>query len=170
MPRSRIVKASTARRRRLMTSVEMKELAPRACKNCLKDGIPEQCRVDTGYDKCIECQRLGRDCDLSPFNPAKWSRLQIRRDKLRSEFLEAFAQTKEASSRFQESYAKIERLQKQLDFLEAKKREMVEAEVRNIADVEREEIAAGEGPEEPLSAFLAGSSSEGFELPEGWES
>ena len=47
---------------------------------------------------------------------------------------------------------------------------MMKAEVRNIADVEREEIAAGEGPEEPLSAFLAGSSSEGFELPEGWES
>ena len=46
----------------------------------------------------------------------------------------------------------------------------MKAEVRNIADVEREEIAAGEGPEEPLSAFLAGSSSEGFELPEGWES
>ena len=169
MSRSRIAKASTARRRRLMISVEMRELASRACKNCLKDDTPGQCRVGTGYDKCIECQRLGRDCDLSPFNSAKWSRLQIRRDKLRSEFLEAFAQTKEASSRFQESYAKVERLHKQLDFLEAKKREMMKAEVRNIADVEREEIAAGEGPEEPLSAFLAGSSFEDFELFEGWE-
>ena len=46
----------------------------------------------------------------------------------------------------------------------------MKAEVRNIADVEREEIAAGEGPEEPLSAFLAGFSFESFELPEGWES
>ena len=169
MSRSRIVKASTARRRRLMTFVKMRELASRACKNCLKDDISEQCRVDTGYDKCIECQRLGRDCDLSPFNPAKWSRLQIRRDKLRSEFLETFAQTKETFSRFQKSYVKIKRLQKQLDFLKTKKRKMMKVEVRNIANVKREEIAADESLEKSLSAFLAGFSFESFELLEGWK-
>ena len=169
MSRSRIVKASITRRRRLMTSVKMRELASRACKNCQKDDISEQCRVNTEYDKCIECQRLDRDCDLSPFNSAKWSRLQTRRDKLRSEFLKAFAQTKEASSRFQKSYVKIERLQKQLDFLKAKKREMMKVEVRNIANVKREKIAADEDLEKPLSAFLAGFSFEGFELFEEWE-
>ena len=71
MSRSRIVKASTVRRRRLMTFVKIKELASRACKNCQKDDISEQCRVNTRYDKCIECQRLDRDCDLSSFNSVK---------------------------------------------------------------------------------------------------
>ena len=71
MFRSRIVKASTARRRRLMTFIKIKKLASRACKNCLKDDISEQCRVNTKYNKCIECQRLNRDCDLSSFNSVK---------------------------------------------------------------------------------------------------
>ena len=71
MFRNRIVKALTARRRRLMIFIKMKKFASRACKNCLKDNISEQCRVNTKYDKCIECQRLDRDCDLSSFNSAK---------------------------------------------------------------------------------------------------
>ena len=71
MFRSRIVKVSITRRRRLMTSVKIKEFTFRACKNCQKDDISEQYRVNTKYDKCIECQRLDRDCDLSSFNSAK---------------------------------------------------------------------------------------------------
>ena len=71
MSRNRIAKVLTARRHRLMNSVRMRELASRSCKNCVKNDISDQCRVDTEYDKCIEYQRLNRDCDLISFNSAK---------------------------------------------------------------------------------------------------
>ena len=71
MSYNRIVKAFTARRHRLMNSVKMRELTSRSCKNYSKNNIFKQCRVNTEYDKCIECQRLNRDCDLVSFNSAK---------------------------------------------------------------------------------------------------
>ena len=58
------------------------------------------------------------------------------------------------------------RLQKQIEFLESKKREMVESELRNIDDLEMEErISDISIPNE----FLIDVQSEELELPAGFD-
>ena len=60
--------------------------------------------------KCVECVRSNRDCDLA-ISPTSIKRIHEERMRLKKEVREA--------------RAKLSRLEKQLDFLENKKKEMI---------------------------------------------
>lgn len=98
----------------------------RSCKNCARSSKP--CRVAEGSDKCVECVRLACSCDLAPLDTARWKRLEDQRRKLKAEL--------------KESYAKQQRLLCQIDALEEKQRVMVDGELQNIEELEREEQQA----------------------------
>ena len=80
----------------------------RLCHNCAR--LSKQCRVGDNSDTCLECVRLGRDCDLS-FSAAKWRRVRKERDRL-------FRELKEASEQAKAANAKAARLQKQFEFVD----------------------------------------------------
>ena len=123
----------------------------RPCHNC--SSSPGLCRVGSGSDKCTECVRKGRPCDLAPLDTARWRRLEEQRKKLKAELKEA--------------YAKQQRLLRQIDHLEEEQRVMVEGELSNIAELEQEEAASSALP--PALDPLIDVSSEAIVLPEGWE-
>ena len=153
MPRNRISKSSaTHRRRDLADNPGLCELAMRACSNCQKAAKSDKCKLSERSDKCVECVRSNYDCDLAPFNPVKWRRLEAQRHKLQAEFEEAFA--------------RMGRIQKQIKFLETKRKEMVEAELQNIDDLEADEKVPP-SPSLP-NDLLVDVQSEELELPEGF--
>ncbi|KAL8741030.1 MAG: hypothetical protein Q9190_006322 [Brigantiaea leucoxantha] len=94
----------------------------RPCDNCKRLG--KRCLVGEGSDKCARCVSVGCACDLAP-NPAAWERLEKERQRVFNESNEALA--------------KFNRLQKQLVVLEERKRKIVDLELKNIEELEREE-------------------------------
>ena len=108
----------------------------RPCNECERKGCPDKCKIGARSEKCVECARTGRDCNLAPFSPAKWARLRrLREDK-----------AKEAKA----ALAKWSRLQAEVELLEQKERKMVEGELENISDLEQEEGSSGPRPDDIL--------------------
>ena len=101
----------------------------RPCHNCAR--LQKQCRVGDNSDNCVECFRLGRDCDLS-FSASKWRRVRKERDRL-------FRELKEASEQAKVANAKAARLQKQFELVDEKEKAMLDREFENIAELEEEE-------------------------------
>ena len=118
----------------------------RVCKNCDKANRPEKCKVGGSSDRCVECARVGYSCDLAPFSPARWARIEKKRQ--------------EKAKEFKETFAKLNRLQVEVEALEKQKLEMVEGELRNIEEVEADEQATGPN----LNDFLFDVSSEQVEI------
>ena len=114
----------------------------RSCSNCEKAGRSSRCKLGDWLDKCLECVRLGYGCDLAPFDPAKWRRLETTRKPLKQEASDALA--------------KYTRLQRQIEFLEDEKREMMESELLNLEELEQKERS------ERPSNILANSLSDNF--------
>ena len=100
-------------------------------------------------DRCAECVAQARKCDLAP-SPGEWDRIEKERKRV-------FAQVSE-------TMAKASRLQKQLESLEKRKQELVERELRNIEELERDEHAAAPDPND----LLFNMSSDSFVVPEGF--
>ena len=78
--------------------------------------------------KCVECIRIGYQCDLAPFSTEQQLRLERQRNQKSAEAREALA--------------KQSRLQAEVDQLEKKRQELVEGELRNITNLETEESLA----------------------------
>ena len=152
MPRGKVQKSSTQRLRAAVSHAVLCDLAMRPCKACSSAYPPKECKVGAESDKCVECIRLSKRCDLAPFDPARWRRLEKERERLRKEI--------------QESLSRQIRLQKQLDFLEHEEREMVESELQNIPELEEEQHEAN-GPS--VNDLLFDVSSEHFEVPSGFD-
>ncbi len=125
MPPNRYRLPLLYRRRQLANSIKAPIPAIRVCRNYLKANRPEKYKVSGSSDRCVEYARLGYACDLAPFSPAKWARIEQQR------ILKA-AEAKEALARFT-------RLQAEVEVLEKRKLEMVEGELRNIEELEQEE-------------------------------
>ena len=89
MPKIKKPISSTSRRRQLVLKLGMATLSKRSCKRC--KNTPQLCHSGDGSDRCVECVRVGSDCDLSPINIPKWKRLEERRKRLRKERSEAMA-------------------------------------------------------------------------------
>jgi len=68
--------------------------------------------------KCVECVRIERSCDLTSLNIARWRRLEDQRQKLKSEL--------------RETYARQQRLLRQIDFVKKEQRIMVNEELQNL--------------------------------------
>jgi len=79
MPADRHKLSSPFRRRQLVSSIAPTTLM-RVYKNCEKARRPKKCKVGGLSDRCVECARLGYSCDLAPFSPTRWARVQKQRD------------------------------------------------------------------------------------------
>ena len=104
-----------------MQSSDLCEFAMRVCFNCERTSKFDKCKVNERSFKCVKCIRFNCDCDLTFFSSVKWRRLESQRQKLQTEFRETFA--------------RMRRLQKQIEFLKFKKRKMMKSEFRNIDDL-----------------------------------
>ena len=125
----------------------------RFCKNCSSSFVPKPCRIAEGSEKCVACVNSGRPCNLASFDTVRWRRLKKKRKRLKTEL--------------KKSYAKQQRLLRQIDFVEKKQQVMVDGELRNIEELEHEEALA-EGLLFDFT-FLIDVASEQLVLFVGWE-
>ena len=145
MPPQRTKRSSNSTVRRRELAQRLSEVAMRPCNNCRRLG--KTCLVGVESDRCAECVAQARKCDLAP-SPGEWDRIEKERKRV-------FAQVSE-------TMAKASRLQKQLESLEKRKQELVERELRNIEELERDEHAAAPDPND----LLFNVSSDSFVVPE----
>ena len=145
MPADRHRVPSSFRRRTLVNSF-VPVAVMRTCQNCEKANTPEKCKVGGSSDRCVECARKARSCDLAPFSPATWARVRRLRE----------AKEKEV----EETMARLQRLYREAGALKRREREIVKGELRNIEEVEVDEQAAGPS----TNNFLFDLSSEQVEL------
>jgi hypothetical protein len=109
MPSRKInTRNSSLRKKDLLDALEFASLVMRPCRNCATSN--KACCVGDDFEKCVECVRSNRDCDLA-ISPASIKRIHGERMRLKKEV--------------RETRAKLSRLKKQLDFLENKKEEMI---------------------------------------------
>ena len=111
----------TQRRRKELNFLKINVYTMRFCHNCSSSS--NLCRIDSDSNKCTECVRKGRSCDLTPLNTARWRRLKEQRKKLKAELKEA--------------YAKQQRLLRQIDHLKEEQRMMMKSELNNIAELKQ---------------------------------
>ncbi len=109
MPSRKInTRNSFLRKKDLLDALESMSLAMRSCRNCASfDKI--YCVINNSK-KCVKCVRSSRDCDLA-ISSTSIKRIHGERMRLKKEVREA--------------RTKLSRLEKQLDFLENKKKEMI---------------------------------------------
>jgi len=117
-------KLSAAQRRYnlVKTLASSGTLSMRVCRFCQSAGTPDRCKLGDDSDRCLECVRKAVDCNLAPFSPARWARIQRQRA--------------EKSSQVKDTISKLLRLQKELEVLEKKQTDMVEDEIQNISEME----------------------------------
>ena len=75
---------SSVQKQRLLNSLTSSSLAIRPCNEYERKGCPNKCKIGARSEKCVECVRTGRNCNLAPFSPTKWARLRrLREDKVK---------------------------------------------------------------------------------------
>ena len=129
MPRQRLInsKNSSNRRKKQLNFVNFEKLIMRFCHNCA--WLLKQCRVNDNFDTCLKYIHLNRDCDLS-FSAVKWRWVRKKRDRLFRKLKKTLKQVKIVN-------AKIARLQKQFEFVNKKKRTMLNREFKNIIEFKK---------------------------------
>ena len=95
----------------------------RFCIRCTYTSV--SCRISEGFNKCLECIRKTKPCDLAPVDIAQWRRLEGQRRQLKEEL--------------EQSIAKQSRLLNQINQIKSTQQAMVETELCNIEILEREE-------------------------------
>ena len=144
MPNIRRKTTSRFRRQQLAQEIGLFGIpAMRLCQSCIKSGV--ECKVGSSADACMRCTSKNVECDLVPFSPAKWRRLQQARAK--------------KAEQLEEALARVNRLHKEIRQLEKKSVQMVENEVASIEEQEQEEALPD------LSSFPIDVSSEQVEFP-----
>ncbi len=96
------------RKKDFLDALKFVSLAMRSCRNCATSS-KIYC-VNNDFKKCIKCVRSNRDCDLA-ISSTLIKRIHKKRMRLKKEVRKA--------------RAKLSRLERQLDFLENKKKEMI---------------------------------------------
>ena len=119
-------KNSSSRRKKQLDSVSFEKLIMRFCHNCAR--LSKQCRVNNNFDICLKCVRLDRDCDLF-FSAVKWRWVRKKSDRF-------FRELKKTSEQIKIVNAKTARLQKQFEFVNKKKKTMLNQEFENIIELE----------------------------------
>ena len=91
-------------------------------KNYSSISVPKPCRIAENSEKCVACVNNGRLCNLDSLDTVRWRKLKEKRKRLKVEL--------------KKSYAKQQRLFRQIDFVEKKQQVMVDDEFRNIEKLE----------------------------------
>jgi len=139
--------SSAVKRRRLSEKLRHNDSpVMRPCNHCSNRSV--ECRVGTGSDRCVECVRLGRKCDLA-VSEAEWERVRKERARLRAEL--------------SETLAKAARLQKQQELIESRWEDMVRREFKDIEELEEDERR--QMAESSISDLLLNVGSEQLEIP-----
>jgi len=108
------------------TILKTGSIAMRVYSNCERAGQADKYKVGVSAGRCIECARKGSsDYNLSPFSPAKWTKIWNQRNQ--------------KAAKAKEALAKFTRLQREVEVLERKGIAMVEGEIQNIEETEQEE-------------------------------
>ena len=121
-PRKINTRNSFLRKKDLFDALGLVSLAMRPCRNCAMSS--KACCVNDDFEKCVECVRSSRGCDLA-ISSTSIKRIYEERMRLKKEVREA--------------RAKLSRLKKQLDFLENKEEEMIVTKWKNIDDLKMNE-------------------------------
>ncbi|KAI1932027.1 hypothetical protein LOZ66_006960 [Ophidiomyces ophidiicola] len=87
--------------------------------------------------RCSECCRLGHCCvvNAGPFD-RDWDKLHSERAKLKAAESRTRAEIRAAQSSIASLFAKIDRLERQRDFLESRAGKFLESEVKTIEELE----------------------------------
>ena len=115
---------STNRRKQKIVFFGIGVFAMRFCKSCSLSFVPKPCRIVKIFEKCVACVNSGRPCNLVSLDTVRWRKLKEKRKRLKIEL--------------KKSYAKQQRLFRQIDFVEKKQQVMVDGEFRNIEKLEQE--------------------------------
>ncbi len=94
----------------------------RLCNHCFNHSV--KCRVDTDFDRCVECVRLDRKCDLI-ISEIEWERVRKKRARLRAEL--------------SETLTKAAHLQKQQELIESCWKNMMQRKFKNIEELKKNE-------------------------------
>ena len=144
---------STNRRKQKIVFFGFGVFAMRLCKNCSLSFVSKPCRIVESFEKYVACVNSGRFCNLVSFDTVRWRKLKEKRKRLKVEL--------------KKSYAKQQRLLRQIDFVEKKQQVMVDGEFRNIEKLEHEEaLVEGFLPD---FIFLIDVASKQLVLFVGWE-
>lgn len=108
----------------------------RPCSHCVSFGL--LCVMSDDSEHCAECVRTHRWCELAPPSSSEWERLHSQEQKLAEEALAAEAKTI--------------RLRKQRRLIQKKLRDMGDREMKNILDLEMDEMLLG-APIEPAEVL-----------------
>ena len=155
MPRKdKHLSSSSRRRRSRMATLGNGVPSNRPCLRCSQTSA--LCRVIEGNDKCLECIRSARPCDLAPIDIARWRRLEEQRRQLKDEL--------------EQSIAKQSRLLNQINQIESTQQNMVETELRNIEALEKAEEQTHEIGDEFTVDDIAIAASVFADPWEGWPS
>ena len=94
----------------------------RFCNHCFNRFV--KCRVDTDFNRCVECVRLGCKCDLI-ISEAEWERVRKKWARLRAEL--------------SETLTRAAHLQKQQELIESRWKNMMRRKFKNIEELEKNE-------------------------------
>ena len=129
MPRS---SNSTSRRRKLADFISSGFPAMRPCQACLRAQV--LCVTVPSSEKCEQCTRFGRPCDLASPVP-QLERLSQEKDRIVSKIQEKRRITSEVN-------AAILRLRKQRRLIQKRMKELGDKEYQNIFELEVDEMLA----------------------------
>ena len=101
MSSRRIIRNFILRKRNILKRADSNRLVMRSCENY--NHLKKKYRVNIESDKCIECIRLKRKCDLT-FSMMTWKRVKNERDRVLNEL-------KAVHRQMQKTMIKITRLQ-----------------------------------------------------------
>ncbi len=94
----------------------------RLCNHCFNRFM--KCRVDTDFNRCVECVHLDRKCDLI-VSETEWKRVCKKRARLRA--------------KLSKTLTKAAYLQKQQELIEFRWENMMQRKFKNIEELEKNE-------------------------------
>jgi len=143
--------SSVAKRRRLLKKLRSNNSSVmRLCNHCFNRFV--KCCVDTDFDRCVECVRLDRKCDLI-VSETKWERIRKKRAHLRAEL--------------SETLTKAARLQKQQELIESRWENMMRRKFKNIEELEKNERR--QTTESSINDLLLNVDFEQLEIPSDFD-
>ena len=103
------------------------------------------CHITEGLEKCVECVRSGKSCDLMSLNTVRYHHLKEKHRKFKAEFNEVHAEQiwlmKKAQTVQQCLLAKQQRLLQQVKSVESQQNRMFNNEYQNMKELKAEKVS-----------------------------
>jgi hypothetical protein len=139
------------------------------CTRCLDNDL--SCIVDRSRSsRCSECLRSGKECDVADLSPEAVQRLLARRQRLKTDLLEAKSRQERQFQAFLVSKSEVERLEKRTAQLESRGAELIRRGLRSVEEMEEEDRRNREArlAAERVEAAAAGNDAFDPEVFERW--